>query len=305
MATRTKRTDSVRRDLYAEVTNKIIADLEAGIAPWARPWGNSGSDAAAMPSNAVTGRRYSGVNVLLLWGAAQQSAFTSSRWLTFNQARDAGGSILKGSKGTLVVYADKFVPAGERERSARDGDDARVVHFLKSFVVFNLDQTSGLDHLRGADIAVTEREQHDAAEALIAATGAEFRVGGNDAFYSPSHDFVQIPPRRAARAQVNYYRTAFHELGHATGYPSRLARKLLNQFGSKDYAREELVAEMTAAFVCASMGIQPTVRHADYIGSWLRVLREDSRAIFRAASAASKAADWLFACQPVAMELAA
>ena len=140
------------RDIYAEVTTKIIADLEAGIAPWAKPWGSAGNG-SAMPSNATTKRHYSGVNILILWGAAQANGFTSSRWLTFNQARDAGGNIAKGSKGTTVVYASTFVPEAEKAR----GDDARAISFLKSFTVFNLDQCEGLDHLRGEETPAHQR----------------------------------------------------------------------------------------------------------------------------------------------------
>jgi antirestriction protein ArdC len=298
MATKRTASTAPRRDIYADVTAKIIAQLEAGVAPWVRPWGQT-SAPITMPVNATTNRPYSGVNILILWAAMNDNAFTSSRWLTFNQCRDAGGLIREGSKGTTVVYASTFVPAEERAK----GDDAKAVAFLKAFTVFNIDQCEGLDHLRGDAVTLTARQQHDAAETLIAATGVEFRVGGNDAFYSPSHDFIAIPSQTAYHDQINYYRTAFHELGHATGHASRLDRKLLNAFGSKDYAREELVAEMASAFVCASIGVEPTVRHADYIGNWLTVLREDNRAIFRAASQASKAANWIMDCEP-AEELA-
>ena len=133
------------------------------------------------------------------------------------------------------------------------------------------------------------------AEALIAATCADFRVGGDRAFYSPSYDFIQVPQPAAYFESINWHRTAVHELGHWAGAAHRLGRDLSGSFGSKKYAQEELIAEITSAFVCASLGIVPTVRHADYIGSWLEVLREDDRAIVRAASAASKAADYLLA----------
>lgn len=279
--------DKPRRDLYADITARIIADLEAGIAPWARPW-SATAPAMGLPHNATSRRAYSGVNVLILWGQTQERGFTSSGWLTYNQARDAGGNVRKGEKGTLIVYSDRFIP-----KSEAGSDDARPVWFLKSFTVFNLDQIDGCDHLRSTALPLTEREQHDAAEALITATGVPFQIGGDKAFYAPGPDFVQMPPQVAFHDQINYYRTAFHELGHATGHKSRLDRKILNRFGSPDYAREELVAEMTAAFTCATLGIQPTVRHADYLGSWLAVLKEDNRAIFRAASLASRAADWI------------
>ncbi len=136
------------------------------------------------------------------------------------------------------------------------------------------------------------------AEALIRATGADFRIGGGRAFYSPPHDFVQVPPPAAYFEPINWHRTAFHELGHWSGHPSRLGRDMAGSFDSKSYAREELVAEMAGAFICASLSIVPTVRHADYIGSWLEVLREDNRAIVRAASAASKAAEFILGFQP-------
>ena len=142
-------------------------------------------------------------------------------------------------------------------------------------------------------VPLPERQLVEEAERLIDVSGIDFRVGGERAFYSPVRDFVQVPPQPAFFKPINYYRTCLHELTHATGHPARLARNLGGHFGSMAYAREELVAEMGSAFLCAALGIVPTVRHADYIGSWLEVLREDNRAIFRAASAASKAADWL------------
>jgi antirestriction protein ArdC len=159
-----------------------------------------------------------------------------------------------------------------------------------------LAQCEGLrDGLASDPAPLPEREIVPVAEEVIAASGVEFRIGGDRAFYAPDPDFVQVPPQPAFFDQINFYRTCLHELTHATGHPARLGRDLHNGFGSKDYAREELVAEMGSAFLCAALGIVPTVRHADYIGSWLDVLREDNRAIFRAASAATKAADWLLA----------
>ena len=135
-------------------------------------------------------------------------------------------------------------------------------------------------------------------EALIKASGIDFRIGGNRAFYVPSADYVQVPPPQAYGEPINWHRTALHELGHASGHPSRLNRDLSGSFGTKKYAFEELIAELNAAFCCASLGIVPTVRHADYIGSWLDVLREDNRAIVRAASQASKAADYILRFLP-------
>ncbi|MBL8654574.1 MAG: antirestriction protein ArdC, partial [Alphaproteobacteria bacterium] len=176
----------------------------------------------------------------------------------------------------------------------------RAIPFLKRFTVFNVAQCDGLPPDIVGDPAAFLEPRRDCdilplAEAVIAASGVAFRIGGDEAFYVPARDYVQLPPQPAFFEPVDYYRTALHELTHATGHEARLARKILNPFGSKDYAREELVAELGSAFLCAALGIEPSVRHADYLASWLQVLREDNRAIFRAASAASKAADWLLA----------
>lgn len=281
-----------RASLYDEVTNRIVSELEAGRFPWVQPWGRSGATGPGLPRNATTGRAYSGVNILLLWGAAIEHGFPSQSWLTFRQALAKGGNVRKGERGTTVVFADRFIPKGEQERAARDGTEPGSVAFLKRFTVFNLSQCEGLDAGLAADPEpLPEREIIPHAETLIAATGADFRIGGDKAFYVPSQDFIRVPPQPAFKEQINYYRTCFHELGHWSGAKHRLNRNLSGGFGSKDYAREELVAEMTSAFICASLGIIPTVRHADYLAAWLDLLKSDNRAIFRAASQASKAAD--------------
>jgi antirestriction protein ArdC len=296
-----------RTSLYQEVTDRIITELEQGRVPWVQPWGRAKAG-LALPKNATTGRRYSGINILILWGAVIEKGFASQHWLTFRQALDVGGSVRKGEHGTTVFYADRFVPKREAERAEREGDEPEAIPFLKRFTVFNVAQCDGLpDRLVTAAPILPEREIVPQAEALIAASGADFRIGGERAFYVPSGDYIQVPPQPAFFQPINYYRTCFHELGHWTGHPSRLARDLSGTFGSNSYAREELVAEMASAFACASLRIVPTVRHADYLGSWLDVLREDNRAIFRAASLASKAADFLlgFRSEPAASEAAA
>ncbi|WP_034161459.1 ArdC family protein [Sphingomonas sp. ERG5] len=297
-----------RATLYDDVTSRIICELEAGRVPWVQPWGSVGTAAPGLPRNALTGRTYSGVNILILWGAVIECGWPSQSWLTFRQALDAGGSVRKGERGVTVVYADRFTPnagkerahatgEGEGERGSRRGSDtprAKAIAFLKRFTVFNVAQCDGLRPGLAADPApLAEREVVSVAENVIAASGVDFRIGGDEAFYVPSLDYVQVPPQPAFFAQIDYYRTCLHELTHATGHVSRLDRKLMNGVGGKHYAREELVAEMGSAFLCAALGIVPTVRHADYLGHWLDLLREDSRAIFRAASQASKAADWL------------
>ncbi|WP_217578598.1 zincin-like metallopeptidase domain-containing protein [Mesorhizobium sp. GbtcB19] len=292
-----KKGEPLKRSLYCEITDRIIADLERGCVPWVKPWGRARAS-LGLPKNAATSRAYSGINILILWGAVIERSYPGQNWLTFRQALSLGGNVRKGEHGTTIVHADRFVPKNEKERAKAEDAEPQAVPFLKRFTVFNVAQCEGLpEHLYSNAEPLPEREIIPQAEALMHASGADIRIGGDRAFYSAACDFVQLPPQPAFFEQVNYYRTALHELGHWTGHPARLARDFSGSFGSKTYAREELVAEITAAFTCSALGIEPTVRHADYIGSWLTMLREDNRAIFRAASLASKAADFLLAFQ--------
>ena len=205
----------------------------------------------------------------------------------------------KGERGTTVVYADRFVPDDEKRRARETGDEAQAIPFLKRFTVFNTAQCEGLPD----DVAILAPPPEPGliepkVEALIEASGIDFRIGGNRAFYVAAQDYVQVPPPQAFFEPINWHRTALHECAHASGAPHRLNRDLSGSFGTQKYAFEELVAEISAAFCCAALGIVPTVRHADYIGSWAEVLRADNRAIVRAASQASKAADFLLGFLP-------
>jgi len=293
-----RRPEPDRPSLYAEVTGRIICELEQGRVPWVQPWGKSPSP-LGLPRNAVSGRRYSGINILILWDAGIAAGFPSHDWLTYRQALELGGHVRKGERGTTVVYADRFVPRAERERADREDDEPTGVPFLKRFTVFNAAQCDGLPgRIGGAVPMVPEDAIVPEADALIEATGADLRIGGDRAFYVPSQDFLQVPPRASFFVPINWYRTCFHELGHWTGHPSRLARDFSGVYGSVAYGREELVAEMASAFVCASLGIVPSVRHADYLAAWLALLREDVRAIFRAASHASRAAALILEAAP-------
>jgi antirestriction protein ArdC len=197
------------------------------------------------------------------------------------------------------VYADRFIPSDERRRAAETDEEAQAVPFLKRFTVFNTDQCEGLpDGIASAEPPRPPSLIEPTVEAVIKASGITFRIGGDRAFYAPAEDYVQVPPPQAFFEPINWHRTALHKLGHATGHASRLNRDHSGACGTRKYAFEELVAELSAAFSCASLGIVPTVRHADYIGAWLEVLREDNRAIVRAASQASKAADYLLGFVP-------
>jgi antirestriction protein ArdC len=289
------RSGSGLTSLYDEITNKIIGELEAGRVPWVQPWGTAAAKAApAMPKNAATGRLYSGINVLILWGSVIEHGFPVHGWITFRQALSLGGNVRKGEHGTTVVYADRFIPDDEKKRADETGEEAQAIPFLKRFTVFNIAQCEGLpEDLTVAAPSADPGLIDPKVDALIKATGIDFRIGGSRAFYTPAQDYVQVPPPQAFFEPINWHRTALHECSHASGAPHRLNRDLSGSFGSKKYAFEELVAEISAAFCCAALSIVPTVRHADYIGSWAEVLREDNRAIVRAASQASRAAEWL------------
>jgi len=284
-----------RISLYDEVTDRIVAELEKGCVPWVQPWQSSGVS-LGLPRSATSRKFYSGVNVLILWDAVIRRGFASQEWLTFRQALSLGGHVRKGERGTAICYADRYIPKKEQERAREQGDEPNAVPFLKRFIVFNVEQCEGLpSHIVAAPKPVLPSESSPDTEALIAATGAKFVEGGGEAFYHRGEDFIRLPYRETFLSPADFYCTALHELGHWTAHPSRLNRDLQHRFGSSSYAREELIAELTSAFLCAHLNIVPQIRHADYLGHWLQILKEDSRAIFHAASQASKATDFLLA----------
>lgn len=283
--------------IYDEITARIVAELEQGAVPWVQPW--TGTAPLGLPRNATTERHYSGVNILILWDALARRGFASQDWLTFRQALALGGHVRKGERGTTICHADRFIPKAEQERVRDTGDAPNVVPFLKRFVVFNVEQCEGLTArvLPERPERIADHDKHGHAEALIAATKARIVEGGGSAFYHEAQDFIRLPYRESFVSQPDFYCTALHELGHWTAHSTRLARDLRNRFGSEAYAREELIAELTSAFLCAELNIVPRVRHADYLGHWLQILKSDAHAIFHAASHASKASDFICACR--------
>jgi antirestriction protein ArdC len=275
------------RNVYDEVTSKILAELESGSAPWIKPW--SATAGRNMPHNAVTGRPYSGCNVVLLWMTA--SHFAQPAFLTFNQAKAAGGNVRKGEKGFQIVLVKPVT-------SKKEGEEGKAFTMMKAFTVFNVSQCENLP----AKLATVEpvKARHDdmrdaTCDEFIRSTGADFRddVGGDRAYFSPSKDFIAMPAFAAFTSAATYYATAFHELGHWTGHKSRLDREFGKRFGDNAYAAEELVAELTAAFLCAEFGIDGEMRHAGYIDHFMKLLKADSKAFFTAASAAQKAVDYM------------
>lgn len=285
-------TSSLPSDLYARVTNRIVADLEQGVRPWLKPW-TSGQSAAVTRPLRHTGEPYRGINVLLLWGAAIDKGFTASTWMTFRQACILGAHVRKGEKGSLVVFADRVT---KTETDERGEEVERDIGFLKAYTVFNVEQIDGLPAREAASVpAVPALPLIESAEAFFAATGAVFRHGGARACYVPSADIIRLPDPEAFRDAESYAATKAHELIHWTGHERRLARSFGKRFGDDAYAVEELVAELGSAFLCADLGITPEPRpdHAAYLAQWLDILKADKRAIFTAAAQAQKAAEFL------------
>ncbi|OJW05303.1 MAG: antirestriction protein [Planctomycetales bacterium 71-10] len=289
-----------REDLYSRVTNQILADLEKGVRPWTKPWDAehaAGRIARPLRSN---GQPYRGVNVLLLWSSAVANGFAAPLWMTFNQAKELGGRVKAGSKGTPVVYADRITKTEAKEDG---GEEEKEVFFMKQYTVFNAEQVAGLPGRFYAPAAprLDPVDRIERAEAFCRATGADVRHGGNSAYYAQGDDRVQMPPFEAFRDAEGYYATLLHELAHWTKHEARLDRDLgRRRFGDEGYAREELVAEIGASFLCADLDLEPVVRedHAAYVAHWLKVLADDKRAIFVAAALAEKAAGHLHALQP-------
>lgn len=279
-------------DIYQDVTDRIVAMLENGVRPWAPQWDSRGS-CPVIPTRA-NGEPYRGINVALLWGAAEARGFTSQRWMTFNQAKELGGCVRKGAKAERVVYWGSFKTPGDDDD---DGEGGKARLFAKSYSVFNVTEIEGLpaSYYEGSE-PLPEIERIAKAEAWVQGIGADVRHGGNRAFFSPSGDYVQMPPAGAFPVIENYYSTLGHELTHWSGHKARLDREFGKRFGNSAYAFEELVAELGAAFAMARLGIcsEPREDHASYLASWLKVLKDDKRAIFTAASKAQAACDLLF-----------
>ena len=291
---------TARDDVYTRVTDAIIAELEKGVRPWLKPWNAEHMAGKINRPLRHNGEPYKGVNVLMLWMAAEAQGFASPIWMTFNQAKEMKAGVRKGAKGSLVVYANHLT----RTETGEDGEEAeRDVYFMKGYTVFNVEQIEGLPDrfYEPAAPRLDPVQRIDAADLFFANTGADIRHGGNQAYYAGGTDHVQMPPFESFRDAEAYCATLAHELAHWTKHPARLDRDFgRKRFGDDGYAREELVAEIGAAFLCCDLGITPEPRedHASYLAHWLEVLKEDKRAIFQAAAHAQKAVEHLHGLQP-------
>lgn len=301
-----KTSHASRADVYERVTAKVIEQLEAGTAPWRRPW-QIGAAPLSRPLRA-NGLPYRGINTLLLWMLAQTSGYDSNYWMTYKQAQELGGQVRKGEKAATVVYAGAIERTQQNEKG--EEEESRIP-FLKTYSVFNADQVDGLPERFRPVVAepntpLDQMQRIEAADEFFANIGADIRHGGDKAFYQPALDFIQIPLYETFESAEAYAATLAHEAVHWSAHSSRLDRSIKNAFGTKDYAREELVAELGAAYLGADLGIfiEPRADHAAYLASWLGVLKEDKRAIFRAAAHAERAAAFLHRLQPGYVEQA-
>lgn len=283
-------------DIYTRITEQIVSALEQGVKPWTQPW--SAGHAAGPVSKPLrhNGAAYQGINILTLWATAMGRSYAAPIWMTYKQAQELGAQVRKGEKAAPVVYASTLVRTEANENTGEETE--RGIPFLKSYAVFNVEQIDGLPahFYASAETQKNEEQRIAEAEAFFAASKADIRHGGCSAYYSPSEDRIQMPEFESFRDAQSYYATLAHEMTHWTKHQSRLDRDFgRKRFGDEGYAREELVAELGAAFLCADLGLALDDRadHAAYIGHWLKVLKDDKRAIFSAAAHAQRATEFI------------
>jgi antirestriction protein ArdC len=281
-----------KTDLYQEVTNTIIAALEKGAGSVVLPW-NKTNHTGALPLR-CNGQPYQGVNVVLLWASQQENEFTSNQWFTFKQAEALGAQVRKGEKASQVVFTDA-IHTTKPDKTGTDQDVS--IPFLKRYFVFNANQIDGLPVTEDQALAqsITQSQRIAALDTFFASTGADVREGGNQAFYTPSRDFIAMPNLVQFPIVEHFYGVLSHELTHWTGHESRCNREFSKRFGDAQCAAEELVAELGAAFLCAGLGIEAKTMegHVNYLANWLKLLKDDKKAIFTAASAAQKAVNFI------------
>jgi antirestriction protein ArdC len=284
------------RNIYQEITDKIVAMLEAGTGQFEQPWANLSK--GVLPRNIASGKGYRGVNVLSLWAANSPSTW----WGTYQQWLAIGAQVRKGEKSSTVVY---YQPATKRKAKGATPDAPEETFLLmKYYSVFHLGQvdaianedgTPGTIMLPAQSVPTTQAERIEAAEAFFQAIPGELRHGGDRAFYNPDKDYIGMPLFQQFGEAPSYYSTLAHEYVHWSGHKLRLDRAFGKRFGDEAYAMEELVAELGAAFVMgmSELSAEPRRDHAQYLASWLKVLKADARAIFTVASKAQAAAEYL------------
>jgi antirestriction protein ArdC len=285
-----------RRDHYQELTDKIIAALDSGTAPWRRPWDKAAAGGVAAPINAATGHRYRGINLFVLGMSPLAFASNDPRWCSYRQAAARGWQVRKGEKATPVYF---YKPIEIEDQTTDGGRETRRIPMLRTFSVFHASQIDGIPTLAPAVATKTVAHRIEDVEIIVQASGVAVRIGGDRAFYNPAFDFIQMPPDEAFHSPEQRAATLFHELSHASGHASRLNRDLSGQFGSVSYAKEELRAELASCAIGSVIGLPCDVpNHASYVQSWIGVLKQDRREIFRAAAEAQRIADYVLGFHP-------
>ncbi|MGA1834388.1 ArdC family protein [Rhizobium wenxiniae] len=299
-----RKTKTTRIDIYARITDRIVADLENGVRPWIKPWSARNMTGRVSRPLRHNGQAYTGLNVLLLWSESVACGFNSATWMTLRQANELGAHVRKGESGATVVYASRFT---KTETDPGVGEIERDIPFMKAYTVFNCDQIEGLpDHYYRAPDAIAEPlERIEHADRFFDNTGAVVRYGGNQAYYSPPTDHVRLPEPAQFRDMASFVAIRAHETLHWTSAAHRLNRDLSRYHKDRrERAFEEMLVELGAAMICADLGIVPELEprpdHAAYIQSWAAILGSDKRAIFQAAAHAQRAVAYLHDLQPQA-----
>lgn len=288
-----------RASIYERITNQIVAAIEAGAATFRMPWHHDGS-VTTRPTNIASGRGYRGANILVLWAAAENAHFTSGIWGTYRQWIALGAQVRQGERGTTIIFW-RLASAEDKESASADEASApagRTRMFGRGYTVFNRCQVDGFESAEIQRLDEAERIRH--ADAFFNALRIPAQFDAASAFYRPSDDRVFMPSFSAFVDPLAFYGVLYHEAGHATGAKHRLDRNLEKRFSARAAAMEEIVAELTAAFILANLDLafQPRPDHAAYVANWIEALKNDPRAIFASAGQAQAAADWMHAMQP-------
>jgi len=283
-----------KKHIAQVITDSIIEQLEQGTAPWVKPWSTKLSqDNNGQPFNPTSKTIYRGINYFWLSMLQGSSFGESNQWMTYKQAQNIGAQVQKGAKGVQVIFYKPLEIAGAIDPTTNQ-PGSKVIPMLKTYTVFNADFIEGLPI---SEIDLVEKpvtfDPILNAEHFIVDTNAKIVHGKSSAYYSPSEDFIGLPNPEDFKTREDYYATALHELGHWTGSDKRLNRTFGKRFGDSAYAFEELVAELTAAMLCAHIGIDGQLQHASYIQSWIKILKTDSKAILKASACAQKALEYL------------
>jgi len=274
-------------DLMGRITKRVMDDLGNGQLPWEMPWFTTGG----IPFNPVTGKSYRGINIFTLNMDRLEGGFSCNRWMTFKQIQAAGGRVTAGAKSSTVVFF-KRLPV--KPKDGEENEEERFFALLQYYRVFNIDQTTGLDHLRPKAIEIPEGEKNAAGERILEESGAKIIHGDpNRAYYDPTNDLINLPPATSFKTLEGRYSVAFHELTHWTGHKSRLDRNMGKPKGSEEYAFEELVAELGGAFLALHVGFEYNTNHSEYLKGYMGVMKDAPTALFRAAALAQNAVDLL------------